>query len=96
MSLLNGNRTEEELKLLYSKKEENSDEMVVSHAVELPKTVYEEVEYLSDAQISELWSQFPYVVQKAIKKERRGELKPVTVEELVALRNQYLFGGSDK
>ena len=52
-------------------------------------TIYEAKEPLNDQQISEIWSSLPYLLQKSIKKERKGELKPVTVEELQKIREQY-------
>lgn len=54
-----------------------------------PNTVYDEKEPLNDTQISEIWGSLPYLLQKSIKKERKGELKSVTVEELQKIREQY-------
>lgn len=69
----------------------SSNYLIPTHNQSSPdnNTIYEQKEPLNDTQISEIWSSLPYLLQKAIKKERKGELKPVTVEELVKIKEQY-------
>ena len=55
----------------------------------IPATKFEEPELLTKKQFSEYWSKFPYPVRKAVNKTKRGELKPVSDEDLLQILLNY-------
>ena len=49
-----------------------------------------EVRELTNAELNDYWPQLPYAVRKAINKQKKGTLQPVTKEELEEIHHNFL------
>lgn len=63
--------------------------LIVSES-EINKTIFETPELLSDKQLKKLEKKMPYFAQKSIQKARDGLLFPVTHDQLLERRKNYL------
>jgi len=54
------------------------------------QTTYEKVEFLTQKQFLEYYHKFPTIIQNSIDKDKRGELKPVSAEQLKKKSTDYL------
>jgi len=55
------------------------------------QTTFEKPEFLSEKQFEEYYHKFPTFIQNSIDKQNRGELKPITEEELKKKSEEYLI-----
>ena len=55
-----------------------------------PPTTYESAQELSKAELSEIWSNLPYQVQKSLNKQKKGKLPPVTDAQLAEIRTNFI------
>lgn len=64
--------------------------LVIANQQTIPQTKFEEAVLLSKKQFSEYFPSFPYAARKSLNRTTRGELVPVSNQELESKRNQYL------
>lgn len=61
----------------------------------IPATKFDEPVLLEPKQFSAYWEKFPYPMRKAVNRTKRGELKPVSDDDLFHILVKYLTGASD-
>ena len=58
-------------------------------------TKFEEKEEIPAEQFTEIWNRFPYQVRKSLNKTKRGELAPVSDEQLKLKIQNYLENSNE-
>ena len=67
-----------------------SEECKAPEPQDFPPTTYEPAQELSKAELSEIWPNLPYQVQKSLNQLKKGKLLPVTDAQLAEIRTNFI------